>query len=290
MEGRGFASPAVQRRLVDGRSLSFREVGDGEPAVLIHGLGGRATNWTDLMHALPLHSFALDLPGYGHSEPLPRPPSIADFVEAVAAFIVQELPGQSVHLFGNSLGGVVAVDLAAAHPELVRSVTLIAPALPTYKLTRMNYAVPVVALPGLGDRLFKRWQRGTVEQRVAGSIAVNFASPSHVHPLRYQELLEETVRRDGDAHAESTYLGSARSLMQSYLRLGSQRPWRRLGEVQAPVLAIYGRRDRLVDPQAAHRITREHPGATVAVIMDAAHVAQIEHPLEVARLWQEHMG
>jgi pimeloyl-ACP methyl ester carboxylesterase len=242
------------------------------------------------MHALPLHCHAIDLPGYGHSDPMPDPPTMAGFVEAVAAFIEQQLGGRALHLFGNSMGGVVAVDLAASRPDLVRSVTLVSPALPTHRLTRTNYAVPAVALPRIGDRLFARWQRGTVEQRVAGTLAVNFADPAGVHPLRVQELIEETRRRDDDEHAASTYLGSARSLMRSYLRPRSASPWQRLGRIEAPLLVVYGLRDRLVDPMAARRITREHPGATVAVIVNTAHVSQIEAPLEVARLWIEHIG
>lgn len=290
MDGRGFASPPVQTMLIDGRRLAFRAFGDGEPAVLIHGLGGRATNWTDLMRALPLQSFALDLPGFGHSDPTVREPGIDDFVETVIAFVEQRLHGQAVHLFGNSLGGVVAVDLVTRRPDLVRSLTLVSPALPGYRLTRSNYGVPVVAIPRVGDRMLARWQRGTVEQRVAGTLAVNFADPSGVHPVRLQELIEETQRRDGDEHAAATYLGSARSLMRSFLRPRVHNPWRRLRDIHVPLLVVYGRRDQLVDPVAAHRITREHPGAVVAVIMDSAHVSQIEAPLEVARLWSEHIG
>ncbi len=290
MDGRGLASPPVQFALIEGRRLAFRELGDGEPAVLIHGLGGRATNWTDLMHALPLHAYAIDLPGFGHSDPTADPPTMADFVEAVESFIEQHVGGQPVHLFGNSLGGVVTVELAARRPDLVRTVTLVSPALPAYRLTRTNYAVPVVALPRIGDRLFARWQRGTVEQRVAGTLAVNFADPEQVHPVRIEELLEETRRRDGDDHAASTYLGAARALMLSYLRPRAANPWHRLRDISAPLLVIYGRRDQLVDPLAAHRITRERPGAIVAVIMGTAHVSQIEQPLEVARLWRSNLA
>ncbi len=290
MDGRGFPSPPVQYALIEGRQLAFRELGEGEPAVMIHGLGGRATNWTDLMHALPLHTYAIDLPGYGHSDPTPGPPTMAGFVRAVEAFIETHLGGRAVHLFGNSMGGVVAVDLAADRPDLVRSLTLVSPALPTHRLTRMNYAVPAVALPRIGDRLLARWSRGTVEQRVAGSLSVNFADPANVHPLRLQELIEETKRRDGDEHATATYLGSARSLMRTFLRRRTANPWRLLGRIEVPVLAVYGLRDQLVDPKAAHRITREHPGATVAVIVDTAHVSQIERPLEVAQLWMRHLG
>ena len=103
-----------------------------EPAVLVHGLGGSSLNWTDLMGLLRdrLDSRAPDLPGFGYSPP----PDDGDYTltghaRAVIALIEQEARGP-VHLFGNSLGGAVSTTVASRRPDLVRSLTLISPALP----------------------------------------------------------------------------------------------------------------------------------------------------------------
>ena len=106
---------------------------DGAPtAVYVHGLGGSATNWTDLAQQLSglVNGLAVDLPGFGRSEP-PRDfdYSIPAHADAVARFI-RGLGVGPVHLFGNSMGGAISMYVAADHPDLVRTLTLISPAVP----------------------------------------------------------------------------------------------------------------------------------------------------------------
>ena len=289
MTGTGHESPAVQHLQVTGLDLAFRELGTGEPAVYIHGLGGMATNWTDLMFALEhrLHSVALDLPGFGYSQPFDHAPSITAFARTVGDFIAAKFPGQAVHLFGNSLGGAVVVELAAMRPELVRTITLISPALPEYIPRRTNLHIPLVAIPYVGERMLRRYMQYTPDQRAWGTVLAVYGDPSRIHPQRWQEMLSETVRRDGVEHAAPTYLGALRALMLSFLRLGRDSMWRRFAAVKAPVLVVHGRRDVLVNPRSAHDVTKLLPGATVVVLNNAGHVAQMEYPLEVARLWRE---
>jgi len=290
MVGTGMPSPPVQYAKVAARRMAYREFGEGEPAVMVHGLGGMATNWTDLMHALPLHSIAVDLPGFGHSDPLRGRASIERFATSVGECIEAVFPGQRVHLFGNSLGADVVVDLAALRPDLVRSVTLVSPALPAYLPTRTNYQVPIVALPVLGPRLFRKWQRFTAEQRMWGTVRIVYGDPRRIHPTRFAEMVSETERRDAIPGAADVYIGAVRALLLAFVRVGSRRLWRRLAHIESPLLVIHGRRDVLVNANASHRVTRVHPGASVGLIMGAAHVAQMEYPLEVARLWREHIG
>ena len=105
--------------------------GDAEPALFVHGLEGSSRNWTDLMDLLRprLACDALDLPGFGDSPPRPDGRySIAALAETVVALIQKQ--SRPVHLVGNSLGGAVSVRVAATRPDLVRTLTLISPALP----------------------------------------------------------------------------------------------------------------------------------------------------------------
>lgn len=289
MTGTGFESPAVQHVRVAELDVAYREFGEGDPAVLVHGLGGMSMNWTDLMHALQyrLHSVAIDLPGFGYSQPLERAPSITAFAQVVGDFIAAKFPGQAVHLFGNSLGGAVVVELAAMRPELVSGITLVSPALPEYIPRRTTYHMPIVAIPYVGERLFGRWLRFTPEQRAWGTVLAVYGDPSKIHPVRWQELRAETIRRDDLDHAGPTYLNSLRALLRSYLRFGRSNLWRQFAAVKAKVLVIHGRRDVLVNPRAAHDVTRQLPGSTVVVLNNAGHVAQMEFPEEVARIWRE---
>jgi pimeloyl-ACP methyl ester carboxylesterase len=92
--------------------------------VFIHGLGGSSLNWTDLMAALQpdVDGYAIDLGGFGQSPP-PRDGDMtpAGHAAGVVEFIVEELGGEPVHVFGNSLGGAVALQLAARRPDLARA-------------------------------------------------------------------------------------------------------------------------------------------------------------------------
>lgn len=286
----GHESPTVQHLQVGDLQLAYRELGDGgDRAVFVHGLGGMSTNWTDLMYALQhrLQCAALDLPGFGYSQPFQRPPSITAFAHVVGDFISTKFPGQRVHLFGNSLGGAVVVELAAMRPELVSGITLISPALPEYLPRRTNFHIPLVAVPGLGERMFRRWLRYTPDQRAWGTVLAVYGDPSRIHPLRWQELLSETIRREDVEHAAPTYLGAVRALILSFMRFGRANLWRQFAAVQAKALVIHGRRDILVNSRAAHDVTRQLPGSTVVVMNNAGHVAQMEYPDEVARIWRE---
>src|ERR1700727_2069766 len=97
---------------------------DGEPALCVHGLAGSSRNWTDLIDLLRprLACAALDLPGFGDSPPRPdHRYSIAALAQTVEALI--EKQANQVHLIASSLGGAVAVKLAAGRPDLVKTLT-----------------------------------------------------------------------------------------------------------------------------------------------------------------------
>ncbi len=142
-----------------------------EPAVLVHGLGGSALNWTDLMGLLSQHGYAgagmacdaLDLPGFGFSPP----PVDGDYTLAARAgaviSLIEQRAGGPVHLIGNSLGGAISTRVAARRPDLVRSLTLISPALPDLRPRVLPARLAVVAVPGLGRWLLSKMLTMTPE-------------------------------------------------------------------------------------------------------------------------------
>ncbi|MGA0798696.1 MAG: alpha/beta fold hydrolase, partial [Candidatus Nanopelagicales bacterium] len=141
---------------------------DAEPAVFIHGLGASGHNWFPLMNEFGnnLDMTAPDLPGFGLSlPPEDQDHSPKNFAEILAEVIERTYPGQSVHVFGNSLGGSVSVYLAANYKDLVKSVNLISPALPT--LYPYLSAAPVVlsAIPKFGEKLMDKYFELPPEER-----------------------------------------------------------------------------------------------------------------------------
>lgn len=256
-----------------------------EPAVMVHGLGGAATNWTDVMALLRdrLAPLAPDLPGFGWSPPPPSGDySLRAHVRAVIELVEVTSRGP-VHLFGNSLGGTVAMVMAATRPDLVRTLTLVSPALPVLRPRLSNIHLPALAVPWAGQRLARRLDRYPVEQRVRATLALCWADPSRVPPERLEEAMTEADRRVRLEHDGESMLASLRSLMAAYLRPGRWPLWRLAARVEAPTLLVYGLADRLVDPRSSARAARTIPHARLMLLPDSGHVSQMEHPEVVAR-------
>ena len=274
------------------RTLSVRHAPGSEPglpaAVYVHGLGGSSLNWTDLMYRLQrrVSGWAVDLGGFGGSPP-PRDGDMTPAGHARSlAELIEHLDVAPVHLFGNSLGGAVALQLAARRPDLVRSLTLISPALPAVFATRSNFHLPVIAVPGVGERLVPKYLEADVGSRVQASIDVTFADPTRIAPERLAETVEEVRSRDHLPYTSDAFLRTLRGLLRSFLDVGPDRPWKLAERVTCPTLVVYGRKDPLVDPRSAHRVTKHFPNAHVLVLPDCGHVAQMEHPDFVAAAWE----
>lgn len=262
----------------------------------MHGLGGSARNWTDLAALLRdrLDFAALDLPGFGESPPPDDGDlSIAGHVRAVLAALIDQAAsaGAPVHLMGNSLGGVVATEVAAARPDLVATLTLISPALPHYRMRPGAVRLPVLAAPLLGNIVSRRLARVDAETRTKATIALCFADPDRVPESRLREAVAETRRRDRLPYGAEAVRDSLRGLLATYLNPAAARAaWQAAAEVSAPTLLVYGRRDQLVDPDSSRRAARTFRSNWLVSLPEVGHVAQMEVPELVAGLVGELIG
>lgn len=256
--------------------------GPGEQAVFVHGLAGSATNWTDLMDELKdtVTGHAIDLPGAGFSPaPADGDYSVAGHARAVIGLMEHTGPA---HLFGNSLGGAVAVRVAAGRPDLVRSLTLVSPALPDL-LPRYGPArVAAAALPVLGEWMANRLRLVPAEYRVNASMAMVWADAATLHPVRLRDAVDELRRRDDLPHSATAVTGSARGIVAEYFRRGEGNLWRQAAKVKAPALIVHGRHDRLVRPAMAAKAYRTFPQVRLVLLPTAGHVAMMEMPQVVA--------
>jgi pimeloyl-ACP methyl ester carboxylesterase len=300
--------PGELLRLPTGRELYVRRTpplpiedarDSGAQFVYVHGLGGSSTNWTDLAAVLaPLGAgAAIDLPGFGRS---PQPTggnwSQSERIRAVIEYLEQpgDLAGRgaagstgpaAVDLVGNSMGGAVALAVAALRPDLVRSLTLISPAVPDLRVIAQlrQSPMPLMLVPGFG-LLIERVLRGmTPTQRVAGTIRLCFGDPDSVDPARIAEAEQEAAERAGQPWSIRSGTGSLRGLVRAQLRIGSASMWSLAGRIAAPTLVVWGGRDRVVNPDRASRLVAAIPDCRLLVLPDAGHVAMIEDPLGVAR-------
>lgn len=279
----------ASRGAVAVRRLNYTS-GSAVPAVFVHGLGGSSTNWLELMGGLPpqVASVALDLPGFGFSPPpADGDYSMATQTQVVAEIVEGQFSGRPVHLFGNSMGGAIAVRLAAARPDLIESLTLVAPAMPERRLRASNIHLPLTAVPRIGEPLMQRVLAKPAEWRVEQSMRMIFGDPGRVSEERIAMMIEEADYRATLPYATEAVLASLRSLLSTYLDRSAASPWKLAANIPAPVLGIYGQRDRLVHASAADRITREFSNARVLVIPAAGHVPQMEYPELVATSWSD---
>ena len=273
-------------------------VGTGsEPALFVHGLGGSALNWTDLVGLLsesattatgadpdvpPFAGEALDLPGFGFSPPpADGDYSLAARVAAVVA-LLDKRGYAPVHLIGNSLGGAIATRVAARRPDLVKTLTLISPALPDLRPRPLPLRLAVVALPGLGRWLLTKMQTISPERRADTSAAELFVDPGRVLPERRAQAIAELVRRDALGYAVDALHGSARALLTEYARPGPGSLWADAARVSAPTLLIHGSHDRLVNPGMSGRAARTFPNCRIVVLPRVGHVAMMERPDQTA--------
>jgi pimeloyl-ACP methyl ester carboxylesterase len=278
-----------------GVTLHVRETPGPEhatPAVYIHGLSGSATNWTDLAAQLAPHAagMAVDLPGFGRSRPLLsgdyRPEAHAD---AVLCFLAGRQ--RPVHLVGNSLGGVIAMMVAARRPELVSTLTLLAPAMPDRRPDPRRMSDPWALLglvPWLRPRVAARQSQYTPRDRVQQMIDLCFGEPSAVLAHRVDEAVTESLERASQPWAGEALWRTSLGMVAGWF-VGA-RLWSIAARVHVPTLVVWGGRDRLVSPRLGPRTARTLRNARLLTLPEVGHIPQLEQPVTVARavlgLWQ----
>lgn len=265
------------------------ESDDAEPALFVHGLGGSALNWTDFAGVLRnrLAIDAIDLPGHGRSGPAPRDDySPRTHARAVIAYLEQSGRGP-VHLVGNSMGGAISILVAAQRPDLIRTLTLISPAVPDNRVRvyplRNNPRMALLAVPVLGEFAVRRFNaRYAPEVRAKGTIALCFFDSKRYPAERMRESVEEIRARAALPWGESALLRSMRGLATSQLLRGRS-GWTTMRSIEAPTLVVWGDHDRLVAPDLAPYVAAAIPDSRLLVLRDIGHTAMMEDPTTTAR-------
>ncbi|GAA1606016.1 alpha/beta hydrolase [Kribbella hippodromi] len=281
----------ARRVPVDGVELLVRDVPDAAPdlppALFVHGLGGSSLNWTALGLLLndTIRGVAPDLPGFGRT-PLAGVTGISEQAAVLVALLEHEFD-QPVHVFGNSMGGAASVALAAQRPDLVKSLTLISPALPHPRVSASALWFTVLATPRLGPAVMERTRRLPFDQRFQASLSMVFGDPRSLAPEVRAAYEQELHRRDTDPWSQEATVSGARSILRSSLARPRRSLWADAAKVDCPVLLIYGGRDKLVDARIRTKAQRTFPNARLLYLPQSGHVAQMEHPDEVARAFRQ---
>jgi pimeloyl-ACP methyl ester carboxylesterase len=255
------------------------------PLVLVHGLGGSHLNWVLLGPLLRRHGrvYAVDLAGFGLTRGGERESTVTANVGLLAAFL-REVVGKPAVLVGNSMGGMVSLLLAAAHPELVARLVLLDPSIPTRRRDADRQVAAtffVYGIPRVGEAFVRRIGERSDRQRVMDTTNLCFADPTRADPAVLDAGVELLAyRREHVPDAQAAFLSAARSIVR-VLQRGRQYAALLRG-LAVPVLLVHGERDRLVPVLAARTAAAENPGWTVEILPEVGHAPMLERPDLVA--------
>jgi len=258
-----------------GHTLSTFLFGQGPPVVLLHGLGASKVSYLPLLPALARRYRVVvpDLPGHGESSKPRAAYTPAYFPRAVLA-LMDEVGADRSALVGNSMGGRVALEVAAAAPDRVSAMALLDPAaagLPFPLYARILGMLPT----GVGAVPMPLRKRAVVF-----GIRQLFADPGRLPRAAYLAGADEFIRIYRHGRARMALLSAIRGLIAD----GSDHFWERMAEVDVPTLILWGGDDRLVPARLGRRLAATLPRARLVVLPGVGHVPQFEVPEETRRL------
>jgi pyruvate dehydrogenase E2 component (dihydrolipoamide acetyltransferase) len=260
------SGPPVETATIDGRRISYVGTGqDGEVVLLIHGYGGDRNSWLFLQEPLAARHrvYALDLPGHGTSSKDVGDGSVGTLAGAVIG-VLDAIGAERAHLVGHSLGGTVAVSVAAGNPERVSSLTLIAP-------SGFGPEINAGYLRGFADAQTRRELKPVVGQL--------FADESLVTRQVVDDLLAYK-RLDGVAVALHTLVDTL--LDGDTQRIDSVAAIAAIGDA-LPVTVIWGRADQIIPATQAESVA----GAVRQMFDGVGHMPHMERPAEVQAAIEE---
>ncbi|MFF4222501.1 alpha/beta fold hydrolase [Streptomyces abikoensis] len=252
-------------------TVVYERLGGGEPMVLLHGIGHHLQVWDPVVGLLAAEHdvVAVDLPGFGLSPGLPGGISYdLKGVVPVLGALFEALGLDRPHVVGNSLGGLIALELG--HRKLVRSVTALSPAgfwTPGERL--WAYAVLRALRTGaerLPEPTVARMARTAAGR--AALVGAIYARPGRRSP---DALVAET-RALREATGFEATLAAGRSLLYAH------------DVLDVPVTIAWGTRDRLLPRRQGVRAKKLIPGARLVRLPGCGHVPMNDDPALVARV------
>jgi pimeloyl-ACP methyl ester carboxylesterase len=260
--------------VVDGLRVRALEAGpaEGEAVVCVHGVGAWAESWRATLGALAAAGYralAVDLPGFGRSDALPRPRYFRGADAAYARFVpgvFDALGLADAHLVGHSLGGAVAYLGAVSAPDRISSLTLVAPG---GLGTDLPWSLRLGSLPFIGGLL-----SGRTRQAARAGLASCFRDPRRIPAA----LLEECDRYSTRGIPETLRVLRAGVTLRG-VRKDVRAEWiAHAHRYAGPVLVVWGEDDAVLPLAHARAAEELFPRATLRTIPDAGHLVMVEQP------------
>jgi len=243
---------------LDGETLHYIDEGMGPPVVLVHGFGGHTFSYRFLIPELARHHrvVAVDLLGFGYSERAPGADYSHDAQSRRVLRLMDALGIQRASLVGHSMGGEIVMRVAAAAPERVVRLALVASVSGDRVATLPPTPLIKPLLPTLSRLLGRRM------------LGASFVDKS--------KLTEEIW----EAYHRPALIRGSMDALYSIMRHSRKDPPIRFDAISAPVLLMFADKERIIPRWMRERLRSRFPRAQVTVIRDAGHLLLEERPGE----------
>lgn len=265
--------------------------GEGEPLVLVHGLGGSHVNWQAVAPRLARHRRVLapDLAGFGRTAPAGRRTTI-EANRALLDRFIAEVAGGRAALAGNSMGGLISLMEAATQPERVSALVLVDAALPRPWSALPDPWVTLVfllySIPGLGSGFVRRRaERLGPEGLVRETLRLCCVDPDRIDRDVYAAHEDLARERAPMEWASDAFLQAARSIVRALTR--PRHVAAMIDRITAPTLVLQGTHDRLVPVAAARSAVRRRPEWELRLLPGTGHVPMLEAPERFVELVED---
>jgi pimeloyl-ACP methyl ester carboxylesterase len=254
----------------DAGVLRYHEAGSGPPLILLHGSGPGVTGWRNYrgnigVFAQTHHCYVLEFPGFGVSDPVKGHPvltagsSVIRFMDALGI--------ESAPIIGNSMGGVVGVNLAIKKPDRVSKLVTIGGVGP-------NVFSPS---PSEGLRLLQEFTDAPDREKLIRWLTGMVYDRDLITEELIEERWEAAINPDAQATAQMMYGSAAFEMQQQFMAASDTPPyWSMMHKVSCPTLLTWGRDDRVSPPDMAMLPMRLIPDAELHVFPKCGHWVMIE--------------
>jgi pimeloyl-ACP methyl ester carboxylesterase len=258
-------APSIANRLVNNLRVRYLDCGAGPALVLLHGMAASWQWWLENIPTLAQHHrvIAVDLPGFGNSEPLPAPAEMATQARTVLDLLAQ-LDIESATVSGHSMGGLVALEMFVADPRRVRSLILVDSGGVPMSERRLALVLVVLRIcAGILRRHFIRSALATKPWVRRLALRAAFRDPRAMSA----ELAAKTMPVFGGPGFVDAVAAAGRAVRATVPEA-----------ITCPVLLMWGEKDVIAPPWCAQQMHDRLPDSELVVFAGAGHTPMIEFP------------
>jgi pimeloyl-ACP methyl ester carboxylesterase len=250
--------------------LRYHEAGDGPPLLLLHGSGVGVTGWRNYRDNLAAfaehyHCYILEFPGFGVSDPVDGHPVLTAGSSAIR--FLDALGIESAAVIGNSMGGVVGINLAIHQSDRIRKLVTIGGVGP-------NLYSPS---PSEGIRLLQEFADDPTHDKLVRWMRAMVYDPAVASAERIAERWETAQQPDAAKTLAAMYGSKAFAMQQQFLAQSKTPPyWALMHTISCPTLLTWGRDDRVSPPDMSIVPMRLIPKAELHIFPNCGHWVMVE--------------